>query len=75
VKSIDDTEWLSVLPRGRVQEICVSTRTGEVVLLGSPDSTDEESEHAHNCDANGCGQNHVLWRVTPIVARGEVGDV
>src|SRR5262249_55016914 len=33
-------------------------------ILGAPDGDDEE----HNCDANGCGQDHVLWRGRPAAA-------
>jgi hypothetical protein len=46
--------------RGRLTEVW-SRSDGTVVLLGIPDHEDAE-ELAHNCDANGCGQDHVLWR-------------
>ena len=49
--------WSRVQIDGRITELWVSAR-GEVVVLGSPASDDEK----HNCDANGCGQDHVLWR-------------
>ena len=31
---------------------------GQVVVLGMPKSDDE----SHNCDAMGCGQDHVVYR-------------
>jgi hypothetical protein len=34
---------------------------GEVIVLGSPPESDDE-ETGHNCDAMGCGYDHVLWR-------------
>jgi hypothetical protein len=35
-----------------------------VVVTGSPQQGwDEEGDSAHNCDANGCGQAHVLYRL------------
>jgi len=59
-------EWTTQRVLGRVYEVCTSQRTGEVVVLGHPDRDDEDlpddSPDAHNCDANGCGQTHVLWR-------------
>lgn len=64
-RRINESDWTTVKPRGTVHEICVSKATGEVVLLGSPDNDDEDSPDAHNCDANGCGQVHVLWRRKP----------
>ena len=36
---------------------------GEVVVVGQPwDGEDENDPAAHNCDAMGCGQWHVLHR-------------
>ena len=52
--------WATYAVKGRVYEVMVSVR-GEVVVIGQPDSEDE----THNCDANGCGQEHVLWRCGP----------
>lgn len=49
--------WQGSTVTGRIQEVWTSPR-GEVVILGVPVHDDE----THNCDANGCGQDHVLWR-------------
>lgn len=57
MKPMDPAMWSTHKVRGRVYEVMTSV-LGEVVVLGSPPSDDEE----HNCDANGCGQDHVLWR-------------
>lgn len=50
-------DWTSDKVRGRIYEVWTSPQ-GDVVLLGAPEPDDE----SHNCDANGCGQDHVLWR-------------
>lgn len=60
-KSIDSKDWHIESVKGRVYEVCVSTRTNEIVVLGSPDAEDE----SHNCDFMGCGKDHVLWRRKP----------
>lgn len=49
--------WSLVKINGRITELWMSTH-GEVMVIGVPVSDDEK----HNCDANGCGQDHVLWR-------------
>ena len=49
--------WSRVQINGRISELWISA-LGEVVVLGIPESEDEK----HNCDASGCGQDHVLWR-------------
>lgn len=67
-KSIDPAQWQTHRVRGRIYEICTSVR-GETVVLGQPESDDEE----HNCDANGCGQDHVLWRGTTHL--GKTGEL
>ena len=52
--------WTTTKVRGRIYEVCVAD-DGEVVILGVLDP-DEDENTGHNCDANGCGQDHVLWR-------------
>lgn len=52
-----DKEWRTWRVRGRVTEVWCAD-DGEVVLIGQPDNGDED----HDCDAVGCGQDHVLWR-------------
>ena len=49
--------WSRVQINGRISELWISA-AGEVVVLGVPERDDEK----HNCDASGCGQDHVLWR-------------
>lgn len=44
---------------GRVQSAWLSPE-GKFVLLGVPAKSDDDL--AHNCDAMGCGQDHVLFR-------------
>jgi hypothetical protein len=61
---IDPSQWTTHNVRGRVYEICTST-SGETVVLGVPDDPVTHEEE-HNCDANGCGQDHVLWRGSPL---------
>lgn len=61
---INLSEWSKLT--GRVQEVWLSP-SGEVVVLGSPVSEDE----SHNCDANGCGQGHVLLRTRYSKAHAE----
>lgn len=39
------------------------TGDGQIVITGSPLTEDPNAEEsAHNCDAMGCGQDHVVWR-------------
>lgn len=58
MKRPDWSNW-SKLP-GRPQEVWLSS-SGEVVVLGVPRDRDG-NDIEHNCDANGCGMDHVLWR-------------
>lgn len=34
----------------------------DIVIIGTPDESEDE-ETGHNCDAMGCGWDHVLWRI------------
>ncbi len=46
---------------------------GHVVVLGVPrDDVPEDSPDAHNCDAMGCGQRHVIARVAVDAATSAV---
>jgi hypothetical protein len=56
---INLNEWSQV--RGRPYAVYLSP-SGEVVVLGVPRDKDGNEDESHNCDANGCGQDHVLWR-------------
>ena len=60
-KRIDLSTWTCTSVTGRVYEVWQSP-SGDVVVLGSPKTRDGEDDESHNCDANGCGQDHVLWR-------------
>lgn len=43
--------------------IAWETTEGEIVITGSPTQDDQlPEEKRHNCDAMGCGQEHVLYR-------------
>lgn len=64
MKPIDESNWTINKVRGRVYEVCVSSKTGEIVILGVPGDNDSE-ETGHSCDLMGCGQDHVLWRRKP----------
>ncbi len=47
---------------GRVQSAWLSPE-GRIVLLGSPPNEEDRPEgNRHNCDAMGCGQDHVIFR-------------
>jgi hypothetical protein len=39
----------------------------DIVIIGTPDESEDE-ETGHNCDAMGCGWDHVLWRITLTLA-------
>ena len=39
------------------------TEDGEIVICGTPPNEESKDENDwHNCDAMGCGQEHVLYR-------------
>lgn len=59
IRAFNEADWETIKVRGTVQEINVSKRTGEVVLLGYLHDSEDEG---HNCDAMGCGTHHVIWR-------------
>lgn len=55
-------DWSVWNIRGEMTSVWFA-KDGEVVVLGSPDNDESRPEDEwHNCDANGCGQDHVLWR-------------
>lgn len=70
---MNEQDWTTWRVRGRIYEVW-SAPDGQVVILGVTD--DEEGkpeEQRHNCDANGCGQDHVLWRGRIERGRRKVG--
>lgn len=50
-----------VAPQLFAQKVALACSRGALHPGDSPESDDEK----HNCDASGCGQNHVMWRGKP----------
>lgn len=62
------------VPRGCVRvdvgEVYVDVGRQELVILGSPADGEESGlpeDEWHNCDAMGCGQSHVLVRLSLLL--------
>lgn len=72
-RRINEADWTKFRIRGKAHQIWSSEH--EIVVLGSPDSDDEDGEDSHNCDANGCGQDHVLWRQRIASGSLSISDV
>jgi hypothetical protein len=54
-------EW--PIPRGYRHVRAYASGT-DLVVVGDPPYDESEDEAAHSCDENGCGQEHVLLRVS-----------
>ena len=50
-------------------EVFVNRKTGSLIILGEPPGEDrvEDEETGHNCDAMGCGWDHVVIRGQVVV--------